>query len=117
MLTILAINAAVLGSCFVALWLICLGTRDVTPVDSFWAWGMLVMAASTYVQAEGDPTRMLMLLAICGLWAARLGSFMLWRWRSHGRGAGQQGFSVDGRTGGGGVSSRSCWRLNHTMGL
>ena len=84
MLTILAINAAVLAACFVALWLICLGTRDVTPVDSFWAWGMLVMAASTYVQAEGDPTRMLMLLAICGLWAARLGTFMLWRWRSHG---------------------------------
>ncbi len=82
--TILAANALVLAACFVLLWLICLQTRDVTPVDSFWAWGMLVMAVSTFVQADGNPARMLLLLTVCGLWSARLGSYMIWRWRSHG---------------------------------
>jgi steroid 5-alpha reductase family enzyme len=82
--TVLATNAAILAFCFIALWLICLRTRDVTPVDSFWAWGMLIMAAATFVQTAGDPTRKLLLLAICGLWSARLGSYMILRWRRHG---------------------------------
>jgi len=84
LLSVLLTNAAILVACFLLLWLICLPMRDVTPVDSFWAWGMLVMAATTYVQADGDPDRKLLLLAVCGLWAARLGSYMIWRWRDHG---------------------------------
>ena len=40
---ILIINALVLAVCFAMLWLISLRTRDVTPVDSFWALGMVVM--------------------------------------------------------------------------
>lgn len=56
--TILATNAALLVVCFVALWLLCLKLGDVTPVDSFWAWGMLVMALATFVQADsGQPQR------------------------------------------------------------
>jgi len=83
--TILATNAALLVVCFVALWLLCLKLGDVTPVDSFWAWGMLVMALATFVQADsGQPQRKLLLVALCALWAARLGSYMIWRWRDHG---------------------------------
>ncbi|MBY8822064.1 DUF1295 domain-containing protein [Sphingomonas colocasiae] len=84
MLSILVTNALILAGCFALLWLICLPMRDVTPVDSFWAWGMLVMAATSYAQAGGDPQRKLLLLGLCGLWAARLGSYMIWRWRDHG---------------------------------
>ena len=84
LLSILLTNALILAGCFVALWLICLRTRDVTPVDSFWAWGMLVMAIATYVQADGDAQRRLLLVAVCALWSVRLGSYMIWRWRDHG---------------------------------
>ena len=81
---LLAINAAILVACFVGLWLICLKPKDVTPVDSFWAFGMVVMAISSFVFATGDPQRKLLLLALTAVWGVRLGSYMLWRWRDHG---------------------------------
>ncbi|MEX6723952.1 DUF1295 domain-containing protein [Parapedomonas caeni] len=81
---VLLVNAAVLAGCFLLLWLVCLSTRDVTPVDSFWAWGMLVMALATFLQFDAHHPRQILLLALVGLWAARLGSYMLWRWRHHG---------------------------------
>lgn len=82
--SVLLVNAAVLAGCFLLLWLVCLSTRDVTPVDSFWAWGMLVMALATFLQFDAHHPRQILLLALVGLWAARLGSYMLWRWRHHG---------------------------------
>ncbi len=81
---LLAINAAILVACFVGLWLICLKPKDVTPVDSFWAFGMVVMAISSFIFATGDPQRKLLLLALTAVWGVRLGSYMLWRWRDHG---------------------------------
>ena len=80
---VLGVNAAVLAGCFVLLWLVCLKTRDVTPVDSFWALGMVVMAAATFLQTNGDPDRKRLLLGLCALWGLRLGGYMLWRWRDH----------------------------------
>ena len=81
---LLVTNAAVLIACFAALWLISLKTRDVTPVDSFWALGMLVMALMTYIQSDGLADRKTLLLVLCAAWALRLGIYMLRRWRSHG---------------------------------
>lgn len=81
---LLATNAAILIVCFVGLWLVCLRTRDVTPVDSFWALGMVVMAVSTFLLAHGHPDSKLLLLALCTAWGLRLGGYMIWRWRSHG---------------------------------
>ena len=80
----LAMNAAILITCFALLWLISLKTRDVTPVDSFWALGMVVMALTTYAQTTGAPDRKLLLLGLCAAWGLRLGIYMLRRWRSHG---------------------------------
>ena len=81
---LLAANFAILVALFVTLWLICLKTRDVTPVDSVWALGMVVMAVSTYLLSAGHPDRKLLLLALCAAWGLRLGGYMLWRWRDHG---------------------------------
>jgi steroid 5-alpha reductase family enzyme len=81
---VLATNAAVLVALFVALWLLCLKTRDVTPVDSLWALGMVVMAATSFALTGGDPTRKALLLGLCALWGVRLGGYLLWRWRDHG---------------------------------
>jgi steroid 5-alpha reductase family enzyme len=77
-------NAAILVAAFAMLWLICLGLKDVTPVDSSWALGMVVMAVSTFLQTDGNPDRKLLLLTLCAAWGIRLGWYMLWRWRHHG---------------------------------
>lgn len=81
---LLAVNAAILAACFVGLWLITLRTRDVTPVDSFWAFGMVIMAVSSFAFAGGDPQRKELILLLAAAWGLRLGSYMLWRWRDHG---------------------------------
>lgn len=80
----LAINALVLIAFFLTAWLICLKLRDVTPVDSLWAFGMVVLAIASFVQAGGLHERKLLLLGLCGAWGLRLGGYMLWRWRTHG---------------------------------
>lgn len=83
-ISLLATNAAILVGCFVLLWAACLKGRDVTPVDSFWAFGMVVMAATSFAFADGLFERRLLLLALCATWGLRLGFYMLWRWRDHG---------------------------------
>jgi len=82
--TLLAINAAVLVALYVVSWLVCLKMRDVTPVDSLWAFGMVAIAASTFAQTGGDATRKALLFGLCALWGVRLGGYLLWRWRDHG---------------------------------
>lgn len=82
--TILAVNAAVLALSFTLLWAISQKTRDVTPVDSFWAFGMVLVAIVTAVQADGLTDRKWLLVGLCALWGVRLGGYMLWRWRDHG---------------------------------
>ena len=81
---LLLTNALILAGCFVALWLVTLKTRDPTPVDSFWAFGMVIMALTSFLLADGHPNRRLLLLGLCALWGFRLGTYMLWRWRDHG---------------------------------
>ena len=83
-LALVATNAAILVALFLILWAICLKTRDVTPVDSVWALGMVVMAGTTFVQAGGDPGRKALLFGLCALWGLRLGGYLLLRWRDHG---------------------------------
>lgn len=83
-LSLLLANAAITAGCFVLLWLICLKGKDVTPVDSFWAFGMVVLALSSFALADGLSDRKLLLLGLCAAWGLRLGSYMLWRWRQHG---------------------------------
>lgn len=84
MILVLAVNALVLVTLFVGAWLICLKLGDVTPVDSLWAIGMVVMAATSFLHAQGDPTRKVLLLGLCSVWGLRLGGYLLWRWRDRG---------------------------------
>lgn len=83
-LSLLATNAAILAGCFILLWALCLRGKDVTPVDSFWAFGMVIMAVTSFALAGGLEKRKLLLLVLCAAWGLRLGSYMLWRWRQHG---------------------------------
>jgi steroid 5-alpha reductase family enzyme len=82
--SILAVNALVLVVTFLIAWLIALRLRDVTFIDSLWAIGMVVMAAATLVQTQGDPLRKGLLTGLCAVWGVRLGGYLLARWRKHG---------------------------------
>ena len=82
--TFVLTNAAILVAGFLILWAICLKTRDVTPIDSVWALGMVAMAVTSYAHTGGDPGRKYLLLGLCTIWGLRLGGYMLWRWRDHG---------------------------------
>ncbi len=81
---LLATNAAILVVLFVMIWAICLKTRDVTPIDSVWALGMVAMAGTSFVAGGGDPGRKALLFGLCAAWGLRLGVYLLWRWRDHG---------------------------------
>jgi steroid 5-alpha reductase family enzyme len=82
--SVLAVNAAVLVATFLTAWLVALRLRDVTFIDSLWAIGMVVIAASTLVQTQGDPMRKGLLMGLCAAWGLRLGLYLLNRWRQHG---------------------------------
>lgn len=82
--SVLAVNAAVLVATFLTAWLVALRLRDVTFIDSLWAIGMVVMAASTMVQTQGDLMRKGLLMGLCAAWGLRLGLYLLNRWRQHG---------------------------------
>jgi steroid 5-alpha reductase family enzyme len=81
---ILGINLAICLASFVILWAIGTAIKDVTFVDAWWGLGLATMAVATYLQADGAPQRMLLLTGIAALWGARLGGYILWRWRAHG---------------------------------
>lgn len=81
---VLLINFAVIVVAFLILWQVCRELGDVSVIDSFWAYGMVVLAVSTFLQTSGHPPRKLLLLAICAVWGVRLGTHLFVRWRAHG---------------------------------
>lgn len=83
-LTVLGINFAIALASFIILWRVGCVIRDVSFIDAWWAFGLALMAVTTFFQANGSPERMLLILALTGLWGLRLGLYILWRWRSHG---------------------------------
>jgi len=83
-LSLLASNLLLLVILFLLLWMITLKTRDVTPIDSVWALGMVFLGATTWLQTSGDPGRKALMMALCALWGLRLGGYLFWRWRDHG---------------------------------
>lgn len=85
MLQILAINAAILIVAMLVLWLVSICLRDVSFIDSFWAFGMVMLAVSTFVQAEGgSPQRKILILALTSIWGLRLSFHLFTRWRAEG---------------------------------
>jgi steroid 5-alpha reductase family enzyme len=81
---VLLINFAVIVVAFLILWRVCCALGDVSVIDSFWAYGMVALAATTFVQTHGNPQRKLLLLCVCAVWGIRLGTHLFVRWRAHG---------------------------------
>lgn len=84
MTSMLIINALILLVTLAGLWLYSIRIRDVSFIDAFWAFGMVMMAVSSFLQTDGDPARRWMLTALCMLWGLRLATHLYTRWRAHG---------------------------------
>jgi steroid 5-alpha reductase family enzyme len=83
-LTILALNFALLLILFLVLWMANLVLRDPSFIDSWWPIGMVVVAWTTLLQVGGASVHGALLVTLCTLWGLRLGVFLFWRWRRHG---------------------------------
>jgi steroid 5-alpha reductase family enzyme len=69
---------------FIFLWLVNLALRDPSFIDGWWALGMVVLAVQSFFFAGQGGKHATLLTLICAAWGVRLGSYLLWRWRSHG---------------------------------
>src|SRR5688500_5262280 len=77
-------NAALLIAAMVGLWLVAIRIGDVSFVDAVWGGAMALLALASWVQL-GDPgARATLMLAMTGLWGARLAVHLFLRWRAHG---------------------------------
>lgn len=81
---LLSLNLALITAVMLGLWLVALPLKDVSFIDGVWPLGMLLLALVTLPRTDGDPVRKGLLVAICSVWALRLGIHLLRRWRAHG---------------------------------
>ena len=80
----LLINAAALVTVILLLWRYSVRISDVSFIDAFWAFGMVLLAWATWTQSSAPGARSYLLLGLTTLWGLRL-SWHLWtRWRAHG---------------------------------
>ena len=83
-LSLLGLNLAVLMVVTLLLWGYSVWVRDVSFIDAFWAFGMVVLAWSSWLQIEGNGRRVTVLLALTTLWGLRLSFHLYSRWRREG---------------------------------
>jgi steroid 5-alpha reductase family enzyme len=83
-LGLLGVNLALLLLIILLLWAYAVKIRDVSFIDSFWAFGMVVLAWTSWFQIDGDGRRAGVLLALTTLWGLRLALHLVTRWRREG---------------------------------
>lgn len=81
---VLATNFFGLIAVIGGLWLIALAVRDVSFIDAFWAFGMVLLAWGTAVQVGSEGLRAQLLLGLTTLWGLRLSIHLFIRWRRTG---------------------------------
>ncbi|MBY0564373.1 MAG: DUF1295 domain-containing protein [Hyphomonadaceae bacterium] len=84
MLSVLLINAGVSAVCFALAWWISVRLRDPSFIDAWWALGIVVLGAATFLQTTPGP-HALVVFALTAAWGLRLGLYLLRRWREHGK--------------------------------
>ena len=82
--TLILVSLALAVGLFLALWLLALIRRDPSFVDAFWAFGMVVMALSSFALGDGDIERRALLTGLAAAWGMRLGLHLLFRWLGEG---------------------------------
>lgn len=83
MLQNLAVNFAILLVIILILWAVSVRIRDVSFIDAFWAFGMVILAWVSWANA-GASARGNLLLALTTLWGLRLSVHLFTRWRKEG---------------------------------
>ncbi len=81
---VLAVNAAVLFAVIMILWWIATRIRDVSFIDAFWAFGMVLLAWLSWLQVNATSLRANLILALVSIWGLRLAAHLFTRWRVHG---------------------------------
>ena len=83
-LTMLGINLAALMVAILLLWAYAVTIRDVSFIDAFWAFGMVILAWASWLQIDGTGRRADVLLALTSIWGVRLAAHLVTRWRREG---------------------------------
>lgn len=81
---LLTLNAGLLAVTMLALWAYCVRIRDVSVIDSFWSFGMVMLAATSFATMGDHGPRSVALFALTAIWGLRLSSHLFTRWRAHG---------------------------------
>ena len=84
LLPLLAINFAILLAIIVILWAVSVRIRDVSFIDSFWPFGMVLLAWASWMHAGHATPRGNILLALTTIWGMRLAIHLFTRWRAQG---------------------------------
>ena len=84
MLEGLAINAVIDLAMMLVLCWVAVRIGDVSFIDAVWGAGMVVLAASSWLQAAPAGPRASLLLMMTAVWGLRLGVHLFLRWREHG---------------------------------
>lgn len=80
----LLLNALFLLVVILLLWAVSVRIRDVSFIDAFWAFGMVLLAAASAMQCGLADPRAALLLGLTTLWGLRLSAYLFLRWRGHG---------------------------------
>ena len=76
----LAINATALLAVILLLWAYSVKIRDVSFIDAFWAFGMVLLAWASWTQSDAPGALSHVLLGLTTLWGLRLSLHLWTRW-------------------------------------
>jgi len=76
---ILGINLVLATALMFCVWLLSLALRDSSIADVFWGLGFVLIAWSTFFQAEGVFLRKLLITVLVSLWGLRLAGYIGYR--------------------------------------
>jgi steroid 5-alpha reductase family enzyme len=81
---LLAANLGAVAAMMLVLWLISIPLRDVSFIDSFWAFGFVLIGCVTMRLFPFGGIHQQALTVLVVVWGLRLGFYLLWRWRREG---------------------------------
>jgi steroid 5-alpha reductase family enzyme len=82
---LLGANFIMLIGVMLVLWAVSIPLKDVSFIDSFWAFGFILVAGLSFVLTpDGAADRRILLLVLTLVWGLRLGGYLFWRWRKEG---------------------------------